>query len=128
MNDLEVLSRARVDTAAWKGLAAGKGWVGAFVYTPGGESRDTAFRARMFGPDFGVPEDPATGSAAATFPGQIHACEGLSDGTHTWLVEQGYEMGRPSQIYIEADVAGGALAAVRVGGHAVKVSAGEISI
>jgi len=128
VKDMAALARAEIDTAAWKGLSAGKGWVGAFVYTIGGESPDADYRARMFGPDFGVPEDPATGSAAATFPGQILASEGLSDGTHKWCVEQGFEMGRPSRILIEADVSGGALTAVRVGGHAVRVSEGEITV
>lgn len=128
VRDLDAVARAHVDRAAWTALASGKGWVGAFVYAPGGESPDASFRARMFGPDVGIEEDPATGSAAAIFPGQIHDCENLSDGTHEWLVEQGYDMGRPSRIFVEADVAGGALQSIRVGGHAVRVSCGQISI
>lgn len=128
VKDMDALAQAEIDSVAWKELSAGQGWVGVFVYTLGGESPDTHYRARMFGPDFGVPEDPATGSAAATFPGQILACEDLADGTHKWLVEQGYEMGRPSRIQIEADVAMGTLTAVRVGGQAVHMSEGEIDI
>lgn len=126
--DMDAVARAEIDPAAWKEISAGRGWVGVFVYTLGGESAGADYRARMFGPDFGVPEDPATGSAAAAFPGQIVASEDLTDGTHKWFVEQGYEMGRPSQVHIEADVAGGALTAVRVGGQAVRVSQGEIEV
>ncbi len=126
--DLDAVARAEIDPAAWKDIASGRGWVGVFVYTLGGESADAQYHARMFGPDFGVPEDPATGSAAATFPGQILASEDLADGTHKWFVEQGYEMGRPSQIYLEADVSGHVLTAVRVGGRAVRVSQGEIEV
>ena len=44
-----------------------------------------------------------------------------------WTVEQGVEMGRPSRIYLEADVQGGAVTAVRVGGTAVLVSEGRIA-
>lgn len=128
VRDMDALARAEVDTVAWRALSAGKGWVGAFVYTLGGQSPGADYRGRMFGPDVGIVEDPATGAAAATFPGQILANEALADGTHKWFVEQGYEMGRPSQIHIEADVAGGALTAVRVGGQAVRVSAGEIEV
>ncbi|MGI9413146.1 MAG: PhzF family phenazine biosynthesis protein [Hyphomicrobiales bacterium] len=128
LRDMDAVARAEIEPAAWKEISGGRGWVGVFVYTQGGESSAAHYRARMFGPDFGVPEDPATGSAAATFPGQIAASEDLSDGTHKWFVEQGYEMGRPSQIHIEADVAGGALTAVRVGGRAVRVSQGEIEV
>jgi len=126
--DLDAVARAEIDPVAWKGIASGRGWVGVFVYALGGESAEAHYHARMFGPDFGVPEDPATGSAAATFPGQIVASEDLADGTHKWFVEQGYEMGRPSQIHLEADIAGGALSAVRVGGRAVRVSQGEIEV
>ena len=128
VRDMAVLARAEVDPIGWREMTAGKGWVGAFVYTLGGENPDAAFRGRMFGPDVGILEDPATGASAATFPGQLLASESLRDGTHKWFVEQGYEMGRPSQIYIEADVSGGALTAIRVGGHAVWVSEGEIDV
>ena len=71
-------------------------------------------------------EDPATGSAAATFPAQVLASEQLGDGTHSWTVEQGYEMGRPSQIYLEADVVASEITAVRVGGYAVPVMTGTL--
>lgn len=128
LRDMAALARSEIDSVAWKAISAGRGWVGAVVYTPGGEAPEANFRMRMYAPDFGIAEDPATGSAAATFPGQILNSDDLSDGTHKWFVEQGYEIGRPSQIHIEADVTGGALTAVRVGGHAVRVSEGEIEV
>ena len=46
------------------------------------------------------------------------------DGSRRWLIEQGFEMGRPSLIDLEADVAGGRIMAVRVGGCSVLMSAG----
>ncbi len=125
---MEAVARAKVDPAKWPALASGMGWTGAMVYTLGGESPDAHFHGRMFGPDVGITEDPATGSAAAMFPGQIIANQDLANGTHKWFVEQGYEMGRPSQIHIEADVTGGVLTAVRVGGQAVRVSEGKITV
>ena len=45
-----------------------------------------------------------------------------------WVVEQGYEMGRPSLIHVEADRTGGKISAVRVGGASVLVSEGRISV
>lgn len=128
VSNLEAVARARVDPVNWPGMSDGKGWTGAMVYTSGGESPDAHFHGRMFGPDVGITEDPATGSAAAMFPGQIIANEDLAGGTHKWFVEQGYEMGRPSQLHIEADVSGGSLCAVRVGGQAVWVSEGQITV
>jgi trans-2,3-dihydro-3-hydroxyanthranilate isomerase len=98
----------------------------AYIYAAGGASSDGSYRARLYAPAAGIPEDPATGSAAATMPGQIHLCEKLADGSHRWEIEQGYEMGRPSRIIVEADTGQGKITAVRVGGQAVQLSQGVL--
>ncbi|MBA4224338.1 MAG: phenazine biosynthesis protein PhzF, partial [Methylobacterium sp.] len=48
------------------------------------------------------------------------------DGTHRLVIEQGYEMGRPSQIELTLTVAGGALASATIGGAAVVMSEGVL--
>ncbi len=100
----------------------------AYVYTRGGDGPHTSFRSRMYAPTGGIPEDPATGSATALLAAQLLVAEKLKDGTHVWHLEQGYEMGRPADLRLEADVKSGKLAAVRVGGSAVRVMSGEIDI
>jgi trans-2,3-dihydro-3-hydroxyanthranilate isomerase len=105
-----------------------KGIDAAYVYTRGGDRPDSSFRARMYAPGGGIPEDPATGSATALLAAQLLRAEQLKDGKHGWSLEQGYEMGRPSDLRLEADVSGGKLTAVRVGGQAVRVMSGEIEI
>jgi trans-2,3-dihydro-3-hydroxyanthranilate isomerase len=50
----------------------------------------------------------------------------LADGSHRWEIEQGYEMGRPSRIIVEADTGQGKITAVRVGGQAVQLSQGVL--
>lgn len=97
-----------------------------FVY-----SRETAeaghhFHARMFWPAAGMIEDPATGGAVAAFAGAVMAFDRPGDGEHRLVIEQGYEMGRPSQITLELTVAGGALASARIGGQAVMISEGRL--
>jgi trans-2,3-dihydro-3-hydroxyanthranilate isomerase len=84
------------------------------------------FHARMFAPGMGIPEDPATGSAIAGLGGLLAAHGGLGDGTHRIRVEQGYEMGRPSQIDMTLTMAGGKLMAGTIGGGAVVVTEGAI--
>jgi trans-2,3-dihydro-3-hydroxyanthranilate isomerase len=42
------------------------------------------------------------------------------------VIEQGFEMGRPSILRVEADTADGKITAVRVGGTAVKMSEGTL--
>lgn len=94
------------------------------------EAEDPAHqvRARMFGPSEAVPEDPATGSACAALGGYLAQRQMAGDGTLRWIVEQGYEMGRPSLLHLSADVAGGKVSAVRVGGGSVLVCSGTITI
>ena len=122
---LETVRAARIDSAAWRALDM-KGMVGVYLYAEGGEAPDAAYHARMFAPDAGVFEDAATGSAAAALPGQIALSRKLEDGSHEWIIEQGFEMGRPSRIRLRVETHGGAVQSVRVGGHAVLVQTGEL--
>jgi trans-2,3-dihydro-3-hydroxyanthranilate isomerase len=85
-------------------------------------------RARMFAPSIGVPEDPATGSAAVSLGGYLAARDPRFDGTLRWIVEQGFEMGRPSILDVEADKAGGKITGVRVGGRTVLVCEGMMTL
>jgi trans-2,3-dihydro-3-hydroxyanthranilate isomerase len=89
-----------------------------------GASHD--YHARMFAPQLGVPEDPATGSAAAAFAGVIAKLAMPADGEHAVTIVQGYEMGRPSRIRVGIVMAGGTLQSAKVGGDAVVVTEGTI--
>jgi trans-2,3-dihydro-3-hydroxyanthranilate isomerase len=88
----------------------------------------TAIRARMFAPTIDVPEDPATGSACAAFGGYLAARDLVRDGTRKWVVEQGFEMGRPSILELEVDRDAGRITSVRVGGQSVMVCEGTIEV
>jgi trans-2,3-dihydro-3-hydroxyanthranilate isomerase len=124
------LEKSKVRQPHWEALLAplGGSTDAAYVYTRGGDAPNTSFRARMYAPGGGIPEDPATGSATALLAAQLLAAEHLKDGTHVWNLEQGYEMGRPSDLRLEADVKSGKLAAVRVGGSAIRMMSGEIEL
>ena len=125
LRDLEALRRARVDTQLWERHIASY-WAPEFyviVRQPG----ESELRARMFAPAMGIGEDPATGGAAAALAGYL-AQTVSADGTLRWTIQQGVEMGRPSTIFLEADLAGGIINAVRVGGSSVLVSAGELTL
>jgi trans-2,3-dihydro-3-hydroxyanthranilate isomerase len=124
---LEVVKAACIDSAAFDALGLDE-VVGVYLYAIGGEAADADFHARMFAPNAGIPEDPATGSAAASLPGHVAVSEALSDGEHRWIIEQGFEMGRPSRIHVRVEVQDKSVAAVRVGGHAVPMQAGQIFV
>jgi trans-2,3-dihydro-3-hydroxyanthranilate isomerase len=85
-------------------------------------------RARMYAPSIGIAEDPATGSACSGLSGYLAARDPRRDGTLRWVVEQGFEMGRPSILELEADKKDGAITAVRVGGKTVMVQEGTFRI
>jgi trans-2,3-dihydro-3-hydroxyanthranilate isomerase len=123
---LEAIGKAQVAPQHWATAMRRQGHTGAFLYCRQTVHTTSAFHARMFAPDSGVPEDPATGSAAAAFAGVVHRFDALPDGGHKRSLEQGYEMGRPSLIELSLQVEGGNLAAVRIGGHAVRIAEGRI--
>lgn len=124
-------SRADVDRAVLDRDAFAKMEQGdaknAFFYCA--EPVDAAhhFYARMFAPSLGVGEDPATGSAAAAFAGVIMNFETPHDGLHRYIIEQGYAMGRPSQIELTLQVDNGALTKASIGGGAVIVMQGTLT-
>ncbi len=125
MAPLNVVRSATLNHGAWDALGIND-TAGVYLYAEGGEAADASFHARMFAPNSGIDEDPATGSAAAGFPGQIALSGALGDGEHRWIIEQGFEMGRPSRIELTVGAAGGAVRSVRIGGEAVFVQQGQL--
>lgn len=125
VRDRSTIARAKLRIDLWEKLL--KHWwaPSVFVFTFDAESPGAQVRARMFGPAFGIAEDPATGAAVSALAGYLCAPAGR-DGDFRWLVEQGYEMGRPSQLELEARVVDGRITSIRVGGQAVVVSEGWI--
>lgn len=121
------LAEAKTSIANWAALGAAGAFL-AYLYCEGEPGTGVDFHARAFAPLSGIAEDPATGSAAAGFPGPLLNYEGPWEGTRSWVIMQGEDMGRASRIELEADAAKGGLTAVRVGGHAVKVSSGELKL
>jgi trans-2,3-dihydro-3-hydroxyanthranilate isomerase len=86
--------------------------------------RGRRFKTRMFGPGVGVPEDPATGSAAG--PLAIHlARHGWSEYGRSIQIRQGEEIGRPSVLHARVDGSDERIERVSVGGAAVVVAHGE---
>jgi trans-2,3-dihydro-3-hydroxyanthranilate isomerase len=125
LHDMAVLRKAVPNSAQWQ-QAFGKD--AGYFYTRQTEGHAHSFRARMFAPEIGIAEDPATGSAAAAFAGVVHRFDSPPDGEHAAVIEQGFEMGRPSLIRLEMSVSAGRLSAVRIGGGAVAVAAGTLMV
>lgn len=128
VKNLAAQSTIKISNSALEEAQTKAGARSTVVYTRGGMQEGAEFSMRNFSLSEGIPEDPATGSAAAMFPEQIVEFENLGEGTHTWCVEQGVDMGRPSKLFLEADRQDNHFTQIRVGGGTVFVSSGEIEI
>jgi trans-2,3-dihydro-3-hydroxyanthranilate isomerase len=121
--DLAALAAAKPNGALFEKTFVGE-HAAAYVYARTGQG----FRARMFAPALGVPEDPATGSAAAAFAGVLMQFEALGDGVHDVEIVQGMEMGRESRIGLQLMIEQGALVGVELAGEAVVISEGTLHV
>jgi trans-2,3-dihydro-3-hydroxyanthranilate isomerase len=123
IRSLDALGRARIDMEQWRATLE-KSWAPeVYLFT---RTADDEFRARMFAPTMGIVEDPATGSACASFGGYLASRSGIVDGTFRYLVRQGVEMGRPSLLEGEVDLTAGSVQGIRVGGASVLIASGEM--
>jgi trans-2,3-dihydro-3-hydroxyanthranilate isomerase len=86
--------------------------------------RNTA-HVRMFGPQVGVPEDPATGSAGVALGVFLGGRGVLAEGWTTVTVAQGAEIGRPSRLEVLVRTADGATVETAVRGEVKMVAKGE---
>ena len=127
---LEAVRRANADAAklgkvepVLRGISANP-----YVFCRGGVEDDADIHARMFAPNFGIPEDPATGSAVASLSGLL--AEKLMDTneSRSFIIEQGFEMGRPSRIHLDMEKKDGETVSAGISGSAVIVSEGELHI
>ena len=127
--DLETVGTLQPNVGRLDALLRDHGALGCFVFCLQPAAPDTFAHARMFAPGAGVPEDPATGSAAGPL-GAYLAVHGVLPKTQTaFVLEQGIEMGRPSRLWVEViRNAAGMPTTLRVGGTTVPVIRGTIEL
>jgi len=122
----QALSRAAPDLAAFRQAAVDYPHFGdrlsLHLYAHDGEGR---VQARMFAPNSGTVEDPATGSANATLAALLLSLSG--DAAGAWDISQGVEMGRPSRLRATAQRTEAGVTA-SVGGGCIPVLRGEASL
>lgn len=97
-----------------------------FVFSPDTYEDGNDLNARMFADHYGIPEDPATGSANGCLGGYLVKHGYFNNKQIAVRVEQGYEIGRRSLILINAEERDGAID-ISVGGKVMMVSRGELA-
>jgi trans-2,3-dihydro-3-hydroxyanthranilate isomerase len=126
VRDASVVAKARLNMSGFDALKAEGVHPDILFYTRSNDDFD--IRARMFAPFDGVMEDPATGSANCALGAMLAGYDSKRDGTISYRIAQGVEMGRPSTLFAEADKKAGAVVAARIGGDSVMVTEGQITI
>ena len=96
----------------------------AYIFTTKTVDSGSTVHGRMYAPWQGIAEDPATGSANGPL-GAYLVRHGISDGTRI-VSEQGYEMGRPSLLYIRIGGTPERITSVHVGGRCALAGGGWV--
>lgn len=116
---------ARIKSNAISGTGEGVVPSGFFVFCPQTYDRENHLNARMFDDYYGVPEDPATGSANGCFLAYLLKHRYFDKTELDLRVEQGYEINRPSLIKIKGKVVNDREIDVNVGGKVQMIAKGE---
>ena len=124
LRDLDALRRCKVDWERYTELVEPDKNLYVFCPEPH-EDGPGDLSARMFADDLGVPEDPATGSAAGCLAGYLAEHRYFGTDPVDVRVEQGYEIKRPSLLYLRAETKGGETT-VHVGGKVQMVARGKL--
>lgn len=126
LRDHAALRRARVDHAAYPALRVRGDFFSPHLFCLEGVTPSGHTFARHFGVPPDTPEDPFTGSATGGMAAYLWHYGLIT--TPTFVAEQGHWMGRPGQATVEVVGTPDAITTVRVGGGAVVVVRGELTL
>jgi trans-2,3-dihydro-3-hydroxyanthranilate isomerase len=122
---LEALKKAKVNIEKYYEMAVPLG-AGAFlIFCPETYNPENDLNDRVFAECYGVPEDPATGSANGCLAGYLVKHRYFQKQSIDICVEQGYEIGRPSLLYLRSEEKDGKID-VHVGGNVIMIASGKL--
>jgi trans-2,3-dihydro-3-hydroxyanthranilate isomerase len=127
VGSLAAVRRANLRQREADAIARDLGFGDLFLFTFETVDPAATVHCRMFAPNFGIPEDPASGAAFGSLAAYLvkhrlaRATEHLA-----FIGEQGLEMNRPSRLFVEAAIRAGRAVDIHVGGHCVLVGRGQI--
>jgi trans-2,3-dihydro-3-hydroxyanthranilate isomerase len=124
IRDSKALTNLQPEVARLSALVAGTGARFCYFISPDEREDWRQVRARMF---FYGGEDPATGSAAGCAVSWLMR-HGLAKSDEQIVIHQGVEARRPSEIFVRANFEGERVTNVRVGGYAVEVLRGTVTL
>ncbi len=125
LNSLGAVRRSAIAKDKYFELVNNRWAKAILIFCPQTSRKENALRVRVFGDYYGVPEDPATGSGNGCLAGYLVKHRYFGKDQINIRVEQGYEIGRPSLLYLRAEEKGGRID-VSVGGKVIMVAKGEL--
>ncbi len=125
LKGLGALKRCRVDRESYFELIRHTEAKNVYAFCPEAHEEGNDLAARMFAEGHGVPEDAATGSAAGCLAGYLVEHRYFGDRPIDIRAEQGYEIQRPSLLYLQAERTDSGID-VSVGGKVQMVARGEL--
>ncbi len=124
---LTAVKSMNVNHAAIEEVCARLGANGVMVYTTMTLEEEATVHTRMFADPIGIPEDPATGSASGALGAYLVKNGVIEVGPTTEVViEQGYEIDRPSRILVQVFSDDDMIQEIKVGGQVVLVAEGKM--
>ena len=126
LKTLSAVKRARIDKDKYNKLIENIESKSIFIFSPETYHRQNHLNARMFADYYGVPEDPATGSANGCLAAYLVKHRYFGQDQINIRVEQGYEIGRPSLLLLKAKQGKGEMIDVNVGGRVQPIAKGEL--
>ena len=124
LKTLDVLKRARISRDRYFEFIKDAQAKAILIFCPETYSKENDLNVRFFADYYGVPEDPATGSANGCLAGYLVKHRYFGKDRINIRVEQGYEIGRPSLLLLKAEDEEGKID-VHVGGRVVMIARGE---
>ncbi len=125
LKNLDALNRCSLNLSVWQQCLEHTDAAHVYPFVVTGEY---TIYARMFAPELGITEDPATGSAATSLAGYLYKYFPRKKPTEIWQIHQGIQMGRPSQLTLQITANNRKISRISVGGASVLVSTGRMSV
>jgi len=127
LKGLDPLKKAKIDADKYFSLIRESRAKAVYIFSPQAYTGSGDLSARMFAPYYGIEEDPATGSAAGCLAGYLLKHRYFGTDKICLSIEQGYEVSRPSKLYIKGEYERGKMI-IYVGGKVQMVGKGELVI
>jgi trans-2,3-dihydro-3-hydroxyanthranilate isomerase len=125
LKNLNALKQAKVKKEAYFKLIENTDAKAILLFSPETYKKENDLNVRVFADYYGVPEDPATGSANGCLAGYLVKYHYFGECKIDIRVEQGYEIGRPSLLFLKAEEKEGGID-VFVGGKVIMIAKGHL--